>query len=263
MLYLGDELRRYELRSVGESLGKIEDFYFDDRFWTIRYLVIDTGGWLVERRVLVSPRAVVAVDMHSDTIATKLTKAQLEAGPSPDEHAPVSRQFEIAYNEYYDYSPYWIGPLAWGAYGAPLLPEDAAPQEERKSWDSHLYSARDLTGFTRYRVIARDGHVGHVSDLVISDGDWVIRYLVINTRGWLPGKHILVPPQWTKADWETETLTVDLTRDAIKTAPVFIPGAPLDRDFEAKLFAHYCREAYWTDDAVCYDAHEKGPADQD
>ena len=271
MLYSADALRSYDLRSTDGVLGRIDDFYFDDRFWAVRYLVVETEGWLLQKHVLVSPRAVVAVDIHTDTIATKLTKAQIEASPSPDEHAPVSRQFEIAYNEFYEYSPYWIGPLAWGANSAPRLPQDAAPLEERESWDSHLYSARDLTGFTRYRVrtapaapehvvTAKDGHVGHVADLIISDEDWVIRYLVVNTRGWLPGKHVLVPPQWTKVSWEDATLTVDLPRDAIKSAPSYEEGVPIDRDYEAKLFAHYCQQAYWSDDAVCYDPHGADPS---
>jgi uncharacterized protein YrrD len=255
MLYSADALRSYDLRSTEGVLGRIEDFYFDERFWAVRYLVVESDGWLVQRRALVSPRAVIAVDIHSDTIATKLTKAQIAASPAPDEHAPVSRQFEIAYNEFYEYSPYWIGPLAWGAHSAPRPPEDAAPLEERESWDSHLYSARDLTGFTRYRVAAKDGHVGHVADLILSDGDWVIRYLVVNTRGWLPGKHVLVPPQWTKVSWEDATLTLELSREAIKSAPAYEEGVLIDRDYEAKLFAHYCQQAYWSDDAVCYDPH--------
>ncbi len=204
MFHSASELRNRDLRSTEGELGKIEDFYFDDRFWAVRYLVIETSGWLIQHQVLVSPWAVAAVDVRSDTVNIKLTKDQLEKSPSPDEHAPVSRQFEIAYNEFFEYSPYWIGPLAWGAYSAPRPPEDAAPLEERKSWDSHLYSARDLTGFTRYRVEATDGQVGHVSDVIVSDDDWVIRYLVVNTRSWLPGKHVLVPPHWTTVSWEKE-----------------------------------------------------------
>jgi uncharacterized protein YrrD len=253
MLHRADELRSYRLRSIDGDLGKIDDLYFDDRFWAVRYLVIESGGLLDQRHVLVSPRAVLAVDIHSDTIATKLSKAELAAGPTPDEHAPVSRQFEIAYNEFYGYSPYWIGPLAWGANSAPRPPEDAAPLEERESWDGHLYSERELTGFTRYRVAAKDGQVGHVSDLIVSDTDWVIRYLVVNTRGWLPGKHVLVPPQWTTVSWENATLTMDLPRDTIKAAPAYEVDAPIDREYEANLFAHYCRTAYWSDDSVCYD----------
>ena len=252
MFYRAEELRSYRLRSIDGDLGKIDDLYFDDRFWAVRYLVIETGGLLDQRHVLISPRAVLAVDIHSDTIATKLSKAEIAASPAPDEHAPVSRQFEIAYNEFYEYSPYWIGPLAWGASSAPRPPEDAAPLEERESWDGHLYSAREVTGFTRYSVAANDGHVGHVTDLILSDGDWVIRYLVVNTRDWLPGKHVLVPPQWTKVSWENATLTLDLPRDTIKAAPAYEAGAPIDREYEAKLFDHYCRTAYWTDDSFCY-----------
>ncbi len=168
MLHRAAELRRFSLRSDGAELGTIEDLYLDDRFWTVRYLVVDTRGWLAQRRVLVTPRAVLGLDSEHEAIDTELTKEQLAASPTPDEHAPVSRQFEIAYNNYFEYSPYWIGPLAWGAYSAPRPPEDAAPLEEEAHWDSHLYSAKDIAGFDGYKVAATDGETGHVADLIVS-----------------------------------------------------------------------------------------------
>ena len=39
------------------DIGKVDDFYFDDKSWTIRYLVADTGNWLLDRKVLISPIA--------------------------------------------------------------------------------------------------------------------------------------------------------------------------------------------------------------
>ena len=70
MLRTAEQLRGLSLDSGGVKIGKLEDFYFDDRFWTIRYMVIDTGGWLVQRRTLISPRAVTQIDGINETIST-------------------------------------------------------------------------------------------------------------------------------------------------------------------------------------------------
>jgi sporulation protein YlmC with PRC-barrel domain len=40
------------LSSDGHDLGTIQDFYFDDERWTIRYVVVKTGRWLTGRTVL-------------------------------------------------------------------------------------------------------------------------------------------------------------------------------------------------------------------
>jgi hypothetical protein len=143
--------------------------------------------------------------------------------------------------------------LAWGGYSAPRPPEDAAPLEERVAWDSHLFSVKDLSGFTKYSVEATDGDVGHVTDVLVDDHDWAIRYLVVSTRDWLPGKRVLVPPQWVKVDWEDATLSLDLTRETIKAAPRYDEGVEITRDYEDSLFRHYCRQAYWSDDSLCYE----------
>ncbi len=263
MLYKAEELRGYAFHSRDGKTGTIEDLYFDDRFWTVRYLVVDTGGWLVQKRMLVSPRALSGVDRDTKTIESILTKAQMERSPAPDEHPPVSRQFEIAYNEYYGYSPYWVGPFAWGTLTAPLPPEAAVSLEERASWDSNLYSAKDVAGFGGYSVTATDGEVGRITDLLLSAEDWAIRYLVIDTRGWFSSKHVLLPPQWTTVDWEHFTLSVEMTREAIKGAPAYDVDAPVTREYETELYSHYCRQAYWSDDAICYDPPRARPPDSD
>ncbi len=261
MLRTAEDLRGYALSADGEKLGTLENLYFDDRYWTVRYLVVDTGGWLVQHRVLISPRAVKGVDGVNEIISTELTKEQVENSPAPDEHAPVDRQFEIAYNEYYAYSPYWVGPLAWGASTAPRPPQDAAPLEERESWDSNLFSTGDLTGFGRYSVAASDGDLGHIDGVFVDDENWVIRYLVVATRDWLPGKRVLVPPQWTTVDWEDRKISVDLSKDAIRTAPAFDDSVEITREYEDSLFRHYCRSAYWTDASLCYEPPARRPPD--
>jgi hypothetical protein len=50
------DLKRNTIVATDGEIGKVEDFYFDDRSWTMRYLVADTGNWLLGRKVLISPR---------------------------------------------------------------------------------------------------------------------------------------------------------------------------------------------------------------
>ena len=108
-------LNSYKLDSLDGEIGKVKEFYFDDRHWTIRYLVADTaGGWLMGRQVLISPYALVAVIKEEQHIAIDLTKMQIERSPSLNRDKPVSHQFEEAYYAFYGWPNYWSGPYMWG-----------------------------------------------------------------------------------------------------------------------------------------------------
>src|SRR5665213_173641 len=88
-------LKGYSLQNTDrETIGKVKEFYFDDRHWTIRYLVADTGNWLTGRQVLISPYSLVAVNKEKRDVSIDLTKKQIEDSPSLDSDKPVSRQFE-------------------------------------------------------------------------------------------------------------------------------------------------------------------------
>ena len=97
----------YKLDSLDGEFGKVKEFYFDDRYWTIRYLVADTGDWLPGRQVLISPHALVAAIKAEEHVAVGLSKKQIEESPTLDKDVPVSRQFEATYYGYYRYPLYW------------------------------------------------------------------------------------------------------------------------------------------------------------
>ena len=82
MLGKAKTLQGYKLDSLNGEIGKVKEFYFDDRHWTIRYLVADTGNWLTGRHVLISPYALLAVNKERQHISIDLTKKQIEDGPS-------------------------------------------------------------------------------------------------------------------------------------------------------------------------------------
>ncbi|MFZ2956671.1 MAG: hypothetical protein WA705_07255 [Candidatus Ozemobacteraceae bacterium] len=82
----------------------------------------------------------------------------------------------------------------------------------------------------------------------IDDERWVIRYLIIATRNWWPGKKVLVSPQWIdRVSWEDAKIFVNLSRETIKMSPEYTDDFLLNRDYEDNLHKHYNRQGYWVD----------------
>jgi uncharacterized protein YrrD len=247
MLFKVRTLKGYTLHSIDGEIGKIEEFYFDDRHWTIRYLVADTGKWLTGRQVLISPYALVNLNKEKQFIVIDLTKKQIEDSPSLNHDKPVSRQFEEAYFGYYGWPMYWGGPLAWGNY--PNIERDSAkwkvPAQGEKAWDPDLRSTLEVSG---YNIQAEDGEIGHVDDFIIDDETWAIRYLIIATRNWWPGKKILVSPHWIeRVSWNESKVFVNLSLETIKQSPEYTEDSLITRDYETKLHLHYNRKGYWVE----------------
>jgi hypothetical protein len=250
MLIKAKTLLGYKLDSLDGEIGKVKDFYYDDLHWTIRYLVAETGDWLSSRQVLISPYALVVVNKEERNIAINLTKMQIEKSPSLDSDKPVSRQFEQAYYGHYGYPTYWGGPFSWGPY--PYLMRDREQWKEssqsKKGWDLHLRSTGDATG---HHIQALNGEIGHVEDFVIDDETWAIRYIIVDTHNWLPGKKVLVATQWIeRVSWGERKVFVNLNRETIKESPEFTKESLLTRDYEIRLYEHYDRKGYWVDELV-------------
>ena len=252
MLQTAGHLKGVTIEAMDGDIGSVQDLYFDDHTWTVRYLVVDTGTWLPGRQVLISPFAFQPVPGAS-RLRTSLTKEQVSDSPSVDSDRPVDRQREIAFSQYYGYPYYWDGPYRWGELAYPVLP--AAPQpsdvereieqiaRERENADPHLRSARDVMG---YYIHATDGDIGHVEDFLLDDGSWAIRYIIVDTRNWLPGRKVLVSPEWIRnVSWEESKVHVDLSKRHIEAAPEFDPSVPLAREHEERLYTHHGRAKYW------------------
>ncbi len=250
MLRQAKELKDYKLGAADGDIGKVKDFYFDDQLWTVRYLIADTGGWLSGRLVLISPYALNPPDDYTKIIPVNLTKTQIEKSPPITADQPVSRQFEWDYYSYYGWPAYWDGPYAWGEtpYPTPGLAHWSEAMRLTGGNDPHLRSMKEVTG---YRIEASDGEIGHVEDFVIDDETRAIRYFVIATRNWWPGKKVLVSPQWIeRVSWAESEVFINLNRTAIKDAPAYDEYMPITRDYETKLYQHYNREFYWAGSAA-------------
>jgi len=247
MLRKAKDLNGYKLEARDGDIGNIKEFYFDDHSWTVRYLVADTGGWLSGRTVLISPYALSPANEDSKSIPVDLTKIQIERSPSLDTDRPVSRQYEWEYFSFYGWPAYWDGPYTWGPSAYPTLAQTRWSEASREQTDDpHLRSTRDVSGRD---IQAQDGQIGHVEDFVIDDETWMIRYLIVNTQNWLPGKKVLIPTQWIeRISWEESKVFVHKTGETIRHSPEYTDQTLITRDHEIKLHRHYGREGYWADD---------------
>jgi len=247
MLNKAKTLKGYKLNSLEGEIGKVKEFYFDDKHWTIRYLVADTGSWLHDRQVLISPYAMVAVNREEENIDINLTKNQIEGSQSVESDKPVSRQFEETYNGYYGWPAYWGAPSMGAVYPNIELDSQKLKEEPQvdEDWDPNLRSTYDMTG---HDIQAIDGEIGHIKDFIIDDETMTIRYLIIDTGNWWQGKKVLISPKWIERVSGVESkVFVNLLRESIKNSPEYTDESMLNRDYEIGLHKHYNRQGYWGD----------------
>jgi uncharacterized protein YrrD len=248
MLRSVKELRDYVLAAKDGEIGRCKDFLFDDSAWTIRYMLADTGKWLPKRKVLISPVSVGEGEWKSQLLPVALTKDEIEKSPQIDADAPVSREYEREWHEHYNWAPYWHGTGVWGAEMIPRalareVAKGTATLEKHELPAHNLRSTREVTG---YHIQATDDEIGHVEDFILDDKSWMLRYIVVDTRNWLPGKKVIIPPKWvTRIEWDDRLLHVDVSRDMVKNGPKFDPGAAVNREYEARLYDYYGRPKYW------------------
>jgi sporulation protein YlmC with PRC-barrel domain len=219
--------------SDGE-IGHVKDFYFDDQTWAVRYLVADTGTWLTNRQVLLSPHVLGNAYLAGKVLAVNLTRKQIEDCPPIELHKPVSRQYEEDYYRYYGWPNYWQGDGLWGMNEFPILesPKSNLPSNQTIPIGSHLKNAdvhlRSTQAVKGYHLHANDGIVGHVVDFMMDETSWAIGQLVIKTGNRFTGKEVQIPTnKVTRISYDESSIFVDLTKSDMERITLqSIPSAP-------------------------------------
>lgn len=217
-----EDLFGAKLAALDGDIGHVQDFYFDDNIWVIRYAVADTGSWLTERQVLLSPHAFGRLDQDQRTLHINLRKQQIQDSPPIETHRPVSRQYEADYYRYYGWPSYWAGDAMWGMGNYPVLgPSAPSEMAEQRIYyhrdDKHLQSAQAVTG---YPIQAADGEIGHLKGFLVDDRSWAIRELAVECGHWYAGKEIRIATD--KVSWISyadSKVHVSLTQADIERTP--------------------------------------------
>lgn len=227
MLVSLNELSGSTIKALDGEIGQVQDIYFDDRSWIIRFLVVNTHPWLpLSQKVLISPIGLFEFSDDNFILKVSITKEDVKNCPKVEEHQTVSREFEKAYSDYFGYGYYWTGEDAWGEYANPtelfnlqIQPIDKVDDDKIEK-NNHLRSANEIE---HYGIHALDGKQGHIKDFIWDTYNWSLRYLVIDTRDWLPGgkKVLISPDQLDTLNWGQQIVTCHLNLAQIKACPEY------------------------------------------
>jgi hypothetical protein len=225
VLHLACKIRGATIYATDGEIGTVEDFFFEEARWTVRYILVDTGRWFTGKRVLISPMSVTGPWTRA-AVNVALTKNQVWNSPQVDNHA-MSRASEAEVLKHYGYPIYWGAAGVWGAFENPaaLVAQPVTPPPPQGPVvDLEAQHLRSTTWSTGYHVHATDGEIGHVDDFLIGEESWRIRYLLVDTSNWIGGKSVVVLTDAVKQiEKDRGTLHVDATatRDEIKTSRPF------------------------------------------
>jgi hypothetical protein len=244
MLLVASALRKDNIGATDGRIGTVSDFLFDDWTSKLRWLVADSATWLTRRKVLIYSSA---IGLIRDGL-NELPVAQVKGSPEIATDQPVSRQMESNLGGYYGWDTNRFGGAYLGGYtatmGLPFVsPPVFAPGPGAYNYapddtaDPHL---RSISAISKYKIVATDGPIGHFEEVLIDNGAWTIRDLIVDTRNWWPGKHVLMSPyalsRISRGDGDIE---VRLTRELIKSSPPWEPTARIDEAYEKQLHCHY------------------------
>lgn len=232
--YKLSNLKGYRLQTQDGEIGKLKQIYFDDQHWVVRYFVVQTGTWLTAGKdVLIVPSVISAVDEKNECLKVALSRNKIQNCPPVNSALPVSRHYEQEYFRYYGWEPYWQGNPLFTPEPAASTTLDTNATEE----NTRLRSSEEIVGFPIHAI---DGEIGHVKDIILEEPEGTICYLEIDTRNWLPGKHVLIAPTWIKQiDWSRKVVAVDLPQAIIESAPAYDPSEVIGRDYQVALYGHY------------------------
>jgi hypothetical protein len=214
--------KNYTIEAPDGNVGYISDILFEDNDWNLRWFVINVGSWLSGRKLLIHPAALGRPDIRQRAFPVTLTKAEVEASPDITADQPVSLQMEQQQQAYYAYSPMWDAG-AYGGNGFGLSDGMMSNIGGRMHYDTgpagdpHLRSLAEVVG---YHIHALDGDIGHLDDFLVDDETWKLEFIVVDTKNWGFGKHVLISPAQIKdIDWGSRYVRIDLTRYMIKSSP--------------------------------------------
>jgi len=208
-------------------IGKLEEFYFDDKTWKIRYLIVKTKTPLNARKVLISTIAVLNQSWEKGLIPVDLTADQINKSPDIDTDRPVSRQQEIELYGHYS----WRTDLEKRVErdkkiaivnSSPVINETIIKEIHDDKSSGEYLQLCSTARVNNYKIYAKDGEIGHVTDFVFDDQTWQLISIVVDTKNSGVGKEVLINTNHiTAIDWTKFEVFLDILIADVTTSPKF------------------------------------------
>ena len=103
-----NEVLNYSIQAVDGKIGHVEDFMIDHQSWHIRYMVVDTGNWLPDKKVLVAPGWIKEISWTDQTASVVHSRGQIQSCPEFEPDISISRDYERQIYQHYGHANYWV-----------------------------------------------------------------------------------------------------------------------------------------------------------
>jgi hypothetical protein len=220
--------------AVNDETGKLSEFIFDERSWTIRYMVVALEKGFKLKDVLVSP---VAFESFNDrNLKIQLTKDEIlkcsdktTAEPADTQQKKSSERFRTTAQSFGSYNERFETVLF------PPKPSISNLEDEKKG-NPYLRSSGEIS---RCKILTEDSVWWRVEDLLFDDRIWNFRFILV--------RPVVGSDQETRAlivfgvdhiEWETETIYVGCRSDYLMHCPKFDPLKHVNIKYEDFL-GHY------------------------
>jgi len=224
--------------------GGVHDIVMNPKTDKIAYLVIARHGIFgFDTKYVPIPRGAFRATRTMNLLVLDATSARMDAAPdvSDDQFAPTGH-FD---QESQKMDAYWTTRLARGKSGGSSrisvfsIDETLKTKEERSmSWSA--------SGIKGYAIAASDGKIGTVSDFLFDDDSWLVRWLVVDTGHWLPGRKVLPPPlALGHPDPEKLEFPVRLSMTQVKESPNIKTDRPVSRQMKSDVYDYHGWRPYW------------------
>jgi hypothetical protein len=191
------------------EIGVVRNFLFDDISWTIHYLVVDVGTWYQRRDVVLPITTIEQPDWTKRIFHVRLTREQVRDSPDVDTEKPVSRQQEIAMEQYWGKLACWASANLGG--GALIPTHRKYPVRTKENPD-----LRSALGLVDYQVWATNGEIGLLEGFIVDESSWHLGYLDVKAGDWLFNRSMLIPTQWVKSvSWAECRVNLHHSKDGI------------------------------------------------
>jgi hypothetical protein len=218
----------FSMEAINGEIGKVEDFYFNDQDWTIRYLMAKTVIWPDSRKVLISPKTLISSHRNGGTSTANFTKMQIANGEEDGSEKPVSWQQQAELYLYYPWHSLWgtsfyserIGKIDKTYSGEDITVQDPTNKNgKRIDENQHWWSTLAVNG---YRIHGLDGEIGSITDFIIDDQSWQLTYLVVDTNHRSDRKRVMIPVSYIRElQWVNSRMDVNLSVISLKDSKVF------------------------------------------
>lgn len=204
------------------TAGQVEDLYFEDKQWTLQYLLVDCEPWRVRRKMLFPVRLMDTLDWEARKIHLKMTLDQIKAASEVDFSTTLPWQLEKDLYEFFRWPSYWQTSVFHAPAYAKMSPPRNAPVPS--DLRPQLHSLREVTG---YQVETRDGDIGHLADFMLQEDPknktWQIAHFALNLKkAYQEDRQVLLAPHWLKEiNAHTSTILLDLHHSDIRSSTDF------------------------------------------